>query len=217
MQHLETTEWIDYVRGVMPAEQAHFAAAHLSDGCVSCGDKANWLFRLNASAAREVIVPDAVLNVAKAILGAKARETEDFSRVVLRRLRAALMYDSMFDLQPAGARSLPLGCGSRMLLFRAGEYSVDLRLEAEPEHPNWTLVGQLSNDDNPSDDMANLPVLVMAGKKVVGKTFSNEFGEFILPDLPRQRLRLCVPLAAEGQQIDLALNRFHESPDPERN
>ena len=217
MQHLETTEWIDYVRGVMPAEQAHFAASHLSDGCVSCGDKANWLFRLNASAAREVIVPDAVLNVAKAILGAKARETEDFSRVVLRRLRAALMYDSMFDLQPAGARSLPLGCGSRMLLFRAGEYSVDLRLEAEPEHPNWTLVGQLSNDATPPDAMANLPVLVMAGKKVVGKTFSNEFGEFILPDLPRQRLRLCVPLASEGQQIDLALNRFHETTDPERN
>jgi len=217
MQHLETTEWIDYVRGIMPAEKAQFAATHLSDGCVSCGDTANWLFRLNASAAREVTVPDAVLNVAKAILGAKARETEDLTRVVLRRLRAALMYDSMFDLQPAGARSLPLGCGSRMLLFRAGEYSVDLRLEAEPEHLNWTLVGQLSNDDNPSDDMANLPVLVMAGKKVVGKTFSNEFGEFILPDLPRQRLRLCVPLAAEGQQIDLALNRFHETPDPERN
>ena len=217
MQHLDSTEWIDYVRGVMPEAKSRFAAAHLSDGCVSCGETASWLTRLNQSAAREVIVPDAVINVAKAILGARVRETEDLTRVVLRRLKAALMYDSMFDLQPAGARSLPLGCGSRMLLFRAGEYSVDLRLEAEPEHPNWTLVGQLSNDDNPSDEMANLPVLVMAGKKVVGKTFSNEFGEFILPDLPRQRLRLCVPLASEGQQIDLALNRFHESPDPERN
>lgn len=217
MQHLETTEWIDYVRGVMPAERAGFAAAHLSDGCVSCEDKASWLFRLTESAAREVMVPDAVANVAKAILAAKNRETEDLTRVVLRRLKAVMEYDSFFDLQPAGARSLPLGCGSRMLLFRAGEYSVDLRLEAEPEHPNWTLVGQLSNDDNPSDDMSNLPVLVMAGKKVVGKTFSNEFGEFVLPDLPRQRLHLCVPLAAEGQQIDLALNRFQETPDPERN
>ena len=203
MQHLDSTEWIDYVRGVMPEAQARFAAAHLSDGCLTCGDTANWLSRLTESAAREVIVPDAVVNVAKAILGARVRETEDLTRVVLRRLKAALMYDSMFDLQPAGARSLPLGCGSRMLLFRAGEYSVDLRLEAEPEHLNWTLVGQLSNDDNPSDEMSNLPVLVMAGKKVVGKTFSNEFGEFILPDLPRQRLRLCVPLASEGQQLSL--------------
>jgi hypothetical protein len=217
MQHLDSTEWIDFVRGVMPEAQRRFAAAHLSDGCVSCGETAGWLARLNDSAAREVIVPDAVVNVAKAILGARVRETADLTRVVLRRLKAALMYDSMFDLQPAGARSLPLGCGSRMLLFRAGEYSVDLRLEAEPEHLNWTLVGQLSNDDNPADEMSNLPVLVMAGKKVVGKTFSNEFGEFILPELPRQRLRLCVPLASEGQQIDLALNRFHESPDPERN
>ena len=217
MQHLQTTEWIDYVRGVMPEEKSQFAASHLNDGCVSCGDAASWLRRLNASAAREVMVPDAVVNVAKAILTAKARETEDLTRITLLRLRAILQYDSFLDLQPAGARSLPLGCGSRMLLFRAGEYSVDLRLEAEPEQQNWTLVGQLSNDDNPSDEMSNLPVLVMAGKKVVGKTFSNEFGEFILPDLPRQRLHLCVPLAAEGQQIDLALNRFQETSDPERN
>jgi|GEM_PF-1786761 len=217
MQHLEATEWIDYVRGVMPEAKARFAADHLNAGCVSCGDTAGWLFRLNEYAAREVVVPDAVVNVAKAILRARVTEAEDTTRVVLRRLKAALMYDSFFDLQPAGARSLPLGCGSRMLLFRAGEYSVDLRLEAEPEHPSWTLVGQLSNDDNPADEMANLPVLVMAGKKVVGKTFSNEFGEFVLPDLPRQRLHLCVPLASEGQQIDLALNRFHETPDPERN
>lgn len=217
MQHLDSSDWIDYVRGVMPEAKAHFAAAHLSDGCTSCGETANWLLRLSESAARDVTVPNSVVNVAKAILGARVRQTEDLTRVVLRRLKGALMYDSMLDLQPAGARSLPLGCGSRMLLFRAGEYSVDLRLEAEPEHLNWTLVGQLSNDDNPSDDMSNLPVLVMAGKKVVGKTFSNEFGEFILPDLPRQRLRLCVPLASEGQQIDLALNRFHETSDPERN
>ena len=217
MQHFDSIDWIDYVRGVMPEAKARFAAAHLSDGCSSCGETVGWMSQLSASAAREVIVPDAVVNVAKAIMAARVRETEDLTRVVLRRLKAALMYDSMFDLQPAGARSLPLGCGSRMLLFRAGEYSVDLRLEAEPENLNWTLVGQLSNDDNPADEMSNLPVLVMAGKKVVGKTFSNEFGEFILPDLPRQRLRLCVPLAAEGQQIDLALNRFHESPDPERN
>jgi len=217
MHHLETTDWIDYVRGVMTAEKARYAAEHLKEGCPSCEDAAGWLLRLNESAAREVQVPDDLVKVAKAIMQARTRETEDLTRAALRRLKAVLKYDSMLDLQPAGARSLPLGCGTRMLLFRAGEYSVDLRLEAEPEHVNWTLVGQLSNDDNPSDEMSNLPVLVMAGKKVVGKTFSNEFGEFILPDLPRQRLHLCVPLAAEGQQIDLALNRFQETTDQDRN
>src|SRR5450755_2391312 len=108
MQHLETTEWIDFVRGVMPVERARFAAAHLDDGCGSCGDKASWLFRLNESTAREVLVPDAVVNVAKAILAAKARETEALTRFALRRLRAVLQYDSFYDLQPAGARSLPL-------------------------------------------------------------------------------------------------------------
>ena len=180
-------------------------------------DKSSWLFRFTESAAREVTVPDLVVIAAKSILAAKARETEGLTRVALRRLRAVLQFDSMFDLQPAGARSLPLGCGSRVLLFRAGEYSVDLRLEAEPEQLNWTLVGQLSNDDNPSDEMSDLPVLVMAGKKVIGKTFSNGFGEFILPGLPRQTLHLCVPLAAVGQQIDLALNRFQDTSDLEDN
>ena len=58
MQHLETTDWIDFVRGVMPVEKALFAAAHLDGGCVDCGDQANWLSRLNESTAREVMVPD---------------------------------------------------------------------------------------------------------------------------------------------------------------
>jgi hypothetical protein len=201
----------------MPEEKARIAAAHLGEGCPVCVATASWLQSVAGIAVREVVVPETLAAMAKAIIAPAPRPEEDLTRLVLRRLKAALVYDSFYELQPAGARSLPLGCGSRMLLFRAGEYSVDLRLEAEPEHPNWTLVGQLSNDDNPSDNMANLPVLVMAGKKVVGKTFSNEFGEFILPDLPRQRLRLCVPLAAEGQQIDLALSRFQEATDPERN
>ncbi len=172
---------------------------------------------MRETTAREVKVPDSAIAMAKAILRPAANANVDLARVVLRRLKATLVYDSLFDLQPAGARSLPLGCGSRMLLFRAGEYSVDLRLESEPERLSWTLVGQLSNDENPTDAMSNLPVLVMAGKKVVGKTFSNDFGEFVLADLPRQRLRLCVPLAAHGQQIDLALSRFNENSDPERN
>lgn len=179
--------------------------------------KSSWLLRFTEIAAREVMVPSPVVSAAKSILAIETREREALSHVALRRLRAVLLFDSMFDPQPMGARSLPLGCGSRVLLFRAGEYSVDLRLEAEPERLNWTLVGQLSNEDNPSKEMSDLPVLVLAGKKVVGKTFSNEFGEFILPGLPRQRLHLCVPLAAQGQQIDLALNRFQDTSVLENN
>ena len=201
----------------MPEAQATLAKAHLHEGCPSCEETARLFRRVKETTAREIKVPEFAVAMAKAILRPVPSANVDFARVVLRRLKATLVYDSLFDLQPAGARSLPLGCGSRMLLFRAGEYSVDLRLESEPERLSWTLVGQLSNDDKPSDAMSNLPILVMAGKKVVGKTFSNEFGEFVLPDLPRQRLRLCVPLASQGQQIDLALSRFNESSDPERN
>jgi hypothetical protein len=217
MHHLEATDWIDYVRGVMPEAKARLATAHLHEGCPSCEETARLFRRVKDTTAREVKVPDFAIAMAKAILRPAANANVDLARIVLRRLKATLVYDSLFDLQPAGARSLPLGCGSRMLLFRAGEYSVDLRLESEPERLSWTLVGQLSNDENPSDAMSSLPVLVMAGKKVVGKTFSNDFGEFVLSDLPRQRLRLCVPLASKGQQIDLALSRFNENSDPERN
>ena len=217
MQHLDATEWIDYVRGVMPDGQKCLAQEHLAAGCHGCEETVTWLSRLQATAAREVEVPEYAVLAAKSILRSVGAETRERAKLILRKLKGILVYDSLTDLQPVGARSLPLGCGTRMLLFRAGEYSVDLRLEAEPERTGWTLVGQLSNDDNPADAMSNLPVLVIAGKKIVGKTFSNEFGEFILPDLPRQRLRLCVPLAHEGEQIDLALNRFQETPNPNIN
>ncbi len=51
----------------------------------------------------------------------------------------------------------------------------------------------------------------MAGDRIIREAFSNEFGEFSMPELPRKRLLLRVSLAAEGQQIDLALNRFQDS------
>ena len=193
------------------------AAAHLDGGRLSCSDEADLVSRLSKSATCATMAPNAVINKAKSIFPPKGPKIKGLATVAFRRIKASLQYDSMFDLQPAGVRCLPMGSGSKTLLFRAGAYSLDLQLEAEQPSQNWTVVGQLMNDDNPSEEMSNLPVRVMAGKTLVAESFTNEFGEFILPDLPQKRLHLCVQLTAEGVLIDVPLHHFQVTHDPERN
>lgn len=205
------------VSSELPVESGFSVLADMADGRLDSSDKASSVTRLIKTTAPTVTAPNGMVNKAKRILTQKGREAKSSGRIAFRRIKTILEYDSMFDLQPAGIRSLSSLSGDRSLLYRAGEYSLDLRVEPTPEALNWTLVGQLSNDDSPEDEMINLPVRITAGRRLIGETLTNEFGEFIVPDLPRRRLHLYVGLAAEGKQLDLTLNQFAETQDPERN
>jgi len=121
------------------------------------------------------------------------------------------VYDSLFDLQPAGARSLPLGAEPHVLFREASIRGPATRVERKL---SWTLVGQLSMTTIPSDADVQPCQCSDGGKKGGWKTFSNEFGEFVYP-ICQTKLRLCVRLS-QGQQIDSGPESFHESSDPER-
>jgi hypothetical protein len=84
---------------------------------------------------------------------------------------------------------------------------VDLRLDRENKGSRISLVGQVGHRSTPAAAIANVPVSLMAGQRVIAKAMSNEYGEFHFEYDPTQHLQLRVPMGPVGKSIEV---RLHE-------
>ncbi len=202
-RHFDITEWADYSRRLVSPEQQTQMLAHLSSGCSKC-EKIELLFgKFAVVCARESAyeVPEVAERQVKALFSINRPER----RSALQRVWGALVYDSVNDPQPVGVRGTHQI--SRQVLFHAGDYSVDLRFEHEQGSASMVLVGQISNQKAPEDLMANMPVILLAGKREVTRSLSNSFGEFQMEYVPETDLRLLVPMESRGQELEVVLGR----------
>jgi hypothetical protein len=126
-------------------------------------------------------------------------------RTALQRLLGSLVYDSLNDPQPVGVRGTHQI--NRQVLFHAGEYSVDLRFEHEKGSASMVLVGQIANQNAPDENLANVPVILVAGNRELTRSISNTFGEFQLEYVPESDMRLLVPLESRGQELEVVLGK----------
>jgi len=92
-------------------------------------------------------------------------------------------------------------------LYRAGDCSVDLRIEPELKSERAAVIGQITNHVMPELEMGNLPVCLRAGKQVVAETVSNRFGEFQLEYDQQAQLKLYIHLQ-DSKSIQVPLKRF---------
>jgi hypothetical protein len=83
-----------------------------------------------------------------------------------------------------------------------------LQLEREPESTGLALVGQIVDRACSGAPLPNLPVLLMAGKKLIAQSQSNRFGEFCLVSRVQRGLRLCLPIETAGRQLEIPLTRI---------
>ena len=200
----ESDRWVDYARGVGTAAESTAMQAHLSSGCEACGRQGALWERLAATARAEAEYeppPDAV-RLARAIF---ARRAPERARNPVRIL-ARLVYDSFRDPLPAGLRAADRPSQAR---FEADLYSLDLhlnreRVDREIGAGRMVLVGQIAYGDRPGKGLADQPVLLMSGNRVVARGVSNDRGEFQLEYDPRARLRLRIPVEA-GKRIEIRL------------
>jgi hypothetical protein len=118
---------------------------------------------------------------------------------------AQLVYTSMADPAPEGARAAP--DTTIQVMYHAGDYAIDLQIEREPESTELALVGQIVNRASAGAPLANLPVVLMARKKLITQSHSNRFGEFCLVSKVQGGLRLCMPIATVGRQLEIPLTR----------
>ncbi|MGC2696604.1 MAG: hypothetical protein WA738_12530 [Candidatus Angelobacter sp.] len=202
-RHFDITEWADYVRNVVSAEQKEQMLAHLQAGCSKCEKVQTLMSRFATICTREAAfqVPRAAELQVKALVALNKAPR----RSALERLLGNLVYDSVNDPQPVGVRGTHQI--NRQVLFHAGEYSVDLRFEHEKGSASMVLVGQIANQNAPEDMLANVPVILVAGTRELTRSISNTFGEFQLEYVPESDLRLLVPLESKGQELEVQLGQ----------
>jgi hypothetical protein len=92
-------------------------------------------------------------------------------------------------------------------LYRAGNCSIDLRIEPELSSSRAAVIGQITNHVLPQQEMGNLPVCLRSGKLIVAETLSNRFGEFQMEYAQQSQLRLCIHLR-DSKSIQVPLRKF---------
>ena len=145
MKHFEFAEWTDFVRGLVEESARVAMEGHLASGCRKCRHTAD-LLQKAAVAARsdsKVQVPEYAVRFARAIFILQLPEKVR----LLPRTPARLLYDCFREPLPAGVRTQQ-GL-SRQVLYQAGDYLLDLRLENERGSSRVALVGQIQNRKEP--------------------------------------------------------------------
>jgi hypothetical protein len=204
MKHYGIAQWVDFARGLVSETDGVAMRSHLSEGCSECKEAANFWVTLN-SLCQEMSaspVPDWVTGDAQSVFPAQAPEQP--ARAF--RIPFELVYDSFLVPAPAGLRATwQIGWQA---LFRAGDCSLDLRIEPELHSPRAAVIGQISNHMLPDNHMENIPVYLKSGRQVVAETRSNRFGEFQMEYEQQSRLQLCVYLENGAKCFQVPLKKF---------
>jgi hypothetical protein len=177
---------------------------HLASGCPDCRQVAGFFEKLARVCSGTALqpVPDAVLQQARAVF--PVRPAAPAKRPF--RIPCLLVYDSLLAPAPAGLRSSwQVGWQA---LYRAGDCSLDLRVEPELHSSRAAIIGQISSHAAPETAMDALPVCLKAGKLVVAQTRSNRFGEFQMEYEQQKRLQLWVHLEGGAKVIHVPVKRL---------
>jgi anti-sigma factor RsiW len=138
-KHIPFARLADLAEGRLSPEEAAEERAHLT-GCKNCAGQAAQLGRLAALMRADASEDAPAAAVETVVRMFRARRTGESAPGLIRRLVAALAFDSS-SLTPAfGVRS-GQAAPARQLLFSAGDLDLDLRLARGPE--GWTVSGQV--------------------------------------------------------------------------
>jgi len=204
MKHYGIVQLVDFARGLVQAEEARLMREHLASGCPECRQMAEFCQKVSGVCQGMALrpVPDSLVGQARAIF--PVRLTEPRKRMF--HLPVELIYDSLLVPAPVGQRSTwQIGWQA---LYRAGDCSLDLRVEPELHSSRAAIVGQVSSQAAPETEMGAIPVCLKTGRAVVVETRSNRFGEFRMEFEQRRQLQLCVYLEDGTQCIQVPVKRL---------
>jgi hypothetical protein len=209
MKHYALEQWIDFGRGLVSADDGMRMRSHLAAGCPSCQREADFCAQLTqvcqhleAQRLGAEKVPEFAVRLARAIFPVRTSDRPKRGT----RIPVELIYDSFLVPMPAGLRSTwQVGWQG---LYRAGDCSVDVRIEPELKSTRAAVIGQITNHVVPQEQMSNIPVCLRSRKLVVAETFSNRFGEFQMEYEQQSQLKLCITLQDGSKIIQVPLKRF---------
>jgi hypothetical protein len=110
---------------------------------------------------------------------------------------AILVFDSFRHPFPAGMRTAGVrvaGFTPRQLIYKAGRYSIRLRVGPETGSDRLSIVGQIVDEQGGANPLQDIAVLALDADTTLDETLTNDLGEFSL-----------VPHASESLQLSIGL------------
>jgi len=175
MEHYSLEKWADFARQVIGEQERAQMQSHLdSDGCKKCSKVLGLWRRVQTTARREQSYqpPDSAVRSIKGTFAVQGprRATRSVRAI------AELLFDSARNPLPAGVRSS--GTALRHLLYGAGDYRIDVRIETQANADKVAVVGQVLNSDDPDEIVGAVPVSLVRAGKVLSESLTSPFGEF---------------------------------------
>ncbi len=199
MEHYSMEKWIDFARSVVGAQERVAMQSHLEAGCKRCSKVLGLWQRVHKVARDEHMFEpsNSAVRSMKGAFGIRGpRKVRGGARAIVE-----LLFDSARNPALAGVRSN--AAAPRQLLYGAGDYRVDLRIEPQLDSEKVAVVGQVLHTSDPSGGLGAIPVALVRGRKVLAESVTSQFGEFSLECDLEGRFHLKVKLPSEELQLPL--------------
>ncbi len=197
MGHFEERDWLEFVRDKVTPEHRDAMQQHLDAQCGRCRKSFElWRDALEIADREADYQPPA--GAVRFVKGAFAlyKPVGVGSRV---REIAQLILDSFEQPILAGVRST--NSAARQLLYKAGPFQIDVRLEPVLGSGRVWLVGQVMDAEAPGKGLHELPVILRSGDQKRARTTTNQFGEFQLEFEPAEELHISFELSREMEVV----------------
>jgi len=168
VKHFSEESWAELARNLVSGNAKMVMQQHLEDGCKRCEATFQmWQSALLITGSESLYTPPMdVVRVVKSQFVALTPEAFPSVR---------LLFDSNLEPATAGLRGVAT---ARQFLFETDEYYIDLRLEPRRESERACLVGQILIRSGLERAAKGVSVRLLAGKRAVAETATNQFGEF---------------------------------------
>jgi len=210
--HFSERQWGDFVRGLASETDTPDMQTHIDSGCSECRSMAERLGAVARLAAtdRGLDIPAEVVARAQAIFDPVSPQGWIET---LQSIAAELVSSVSADWQPAGVRSAGTASDAQdRLLYRAGDYFVELKLEPPSAGEAGDIVGQIANEHDPGERLEGVLVQIVVSGRTLGETSTNRFGEFLMDYPAKKSAVLRFALKHSGRRIDLPL-KLGKNPD----
>ena len=189
--HFDDDAWLSFICGRLPASDMRAMRAHLDHCCLECQQTHHTWKTYVELASREVpdVPPDSAARFAKA--AAALQRSIPFQAGTA--LLAQRVFDSWRDPLPAGIRGS--AAPARQLLYEAGGYLIDVRLEPS-RGPASTLIGQVVHAWMEGAG-CGAGVALVREDAVVEQTVANSLGEFHFDCEQWDNLKICLGIPDE--------------------
>lgn len=181
---------IDYLDGHLTQAEASRVSAHIESGCRRCAANREWYEKVRLVAGSDDMSEPPPWVLKRALRIFENRQTRSHLIERLGRAVASLVFDSFAKPAIAGVRST--ATNDRQLLYRAGDYSIDLQITPASQS-RADLIGQVLREGEASfSSVAAIRLELSRGGEVLISTATNDMGEFAFNNLGQGEYDLLV-------------------------